>query len=161
MPVKKWREEVMSLLLSTGFNRVPALRRSNRKEFLLATDFPQKADGKAVEKFLDEAGRAGWRTIIADGWIHLDRPAVYEGADAAPVQGSEAACCLSLLERQGTKTSQSDGSSERALLKALEEGPAAYERICGVLHTRWAESMRTKKGIPDIDKRFFGGKEIP
>ena len=50
-----------------------------------------------------------------------------------------------------------EGYDVKGILKALEEGPDAYENVCGKLHADWAAAMRKHTGIPDVDRRFFGG----
>ena len=156
--MKKWREEIYSMMHSAGYRRKPALRRSRNDQFLLATDFPMTADQTAVAEFIRQAEKAGWRAESVHGWIYLDRDTVFEAAEEMAIPGAEAACCLSLLERHAESRTPSGGSDERRLLKAMEEGPGAYENVCGKLHTEWAESLRKRIGIPDVDKRFFGGE---
>ena len=156
--MKKWREELLQLMAESGYDRTPALRRSRKTDFLFATDYPCAADSRCVERFLDSAGKNGWHAAIEKDWIYLDRQPGFEAADEPSAQTPEAACCLSLLQREREKT-PSDGSTERMILKALEEGPDTYEKTCAMLHARWAGMLRQKQLLPDMDKRFFGGTE--
>ena len=157
--MKKWRDELTEMMISSGCVRMPAIRRSNRDHYLFATDYPSKADQKAMYVFIDRAVDAGWHIETVRGWIHLDRKAVFEAAETVPEPGPEAFCCLSLLERHPDNRKQSDGSAERLLLKAMEEGRETYERTCEILHAEWAVLLRKMNGLPDIDHRFFGGEK--
>jgi len=156
--LKKWREELLQLMAESGYDRTPALRRSRKSDYLFATDYPCAAGSSCVAHFLNTAGKNGWHAAIEKDWIHLDREPVFEAADEPPAQTPEAVCCLSLLQREREK-SPSDGSAERMILKALEEGTDAYEKTCATLHARWAAMLRQKQPLPDVDKRFFGGIE--
>lgn len=155
--MKKWRTEITGLIRKACCRRPPALRRSLRNDALLTTDLPQTADEETVSRFIQDAQLAGWRTETENGWIHLDRNALFDASDYDFPFGPEAACCLSLLKRHAKDTALSDGAAERSLLKALEEGYTAYERLCGKLHAEWAAQLRSHQRIPDIDRRFFGG----
>ena len=158
--MRKWREELARIMNTAGFRRPPALRRSSRSDCLLATDLPQAADETSVRFFFCEAGKAGWRTVTEAGWIHLDRAAVFEAADTVPRGTPASACCLSMLRRNRFPT-VSDGTAERMILKALEEGTAAYDAVCRRLHADWAASLRNHTGIPAVDPRFFGEEQEP
>lgn len=157
--MKKWRNELINMMIHTGCTRTPVLRRSNKTQFLLATDFPLITDKNSMTAFMELAETNGWQTITDRGWIHLNRKAVFEAAEEIPDPGPEAACCLSLINRHPNEMVPSDGTAERLMLKAMEQGTEACERICCELHAEWAASLRKHKGIPDIDKRFFGGQE--
>ena len=153
----KWRNELTALMDISGFQRKPALRRSNLNEYLLATDYPMTADKQSVQSFIIAAEQAGWQTKEDRGWIHLNRAPQFEAAEQIPDPGPEAACCLSLLNRHPDGRTASDGCTERMLLKAMEEGSTACEHICRKLHCEWAVLLRSHSGLPDIDIRFLGG----
>ena len=156
--MKEWREEIAEMMDHAGCFRRPSLRRSNREEYLLSTDYPQAADPDAAQALIRAARSKGWKILQEDGWIYFDRPAVFEAADGAPHACPEADCCLSLLERHPDARVPSDGKAERMLLKAMEEGNEAFETVCKKLHGIMACSLRKKERIHDIDQRFFGGK---
>ena len=158
--MQKWRDELKRMMDQAGYRRVPVLRRSSGDCFLFATDFPQAAEEDAVTAFLDFADKAGWHTERENGWIFLERPPVFEAAENIPAAGTEAACCLSILKRYTGSVTRSDGSAERALLKAAEEGETAYENACSRIHTAWAAALRNHTGIPGVDSRFFGEEAI-
>ena len=146
-----WRKELNDLLSAADSRRPPALRRSLTEKYLYA---------ESVQSFLEAAESAGWSAAECRGWIELDRFAAEPPEGGLPdVSGPEAACCLSLLRRHRRDTAPSDGRSERMLIKAGEEGPDAYERICAALHASWAESLRNRRGIPAVSDIFFGGGE--
>ena len=155
--MEKWRDELRKMMRAAGFRRTPVLRRSKKEDFLFATDYPLASDASSVQAFITAAQKAGWRTETDSGWIQLDRKAEFEAADMPPAWNPEAGCCLSILERSAYEKIPSDGYAERLILKALEEGPDAYENVCGKLHADWAAAMREHTGIPDVDRRFFGG----
>lgn len=158
--MKKWRNELQVLLSGFSCKRIPALRRSKRKDYLFATDFPQAAsDILEVSVFLESAHESGWQTNMENGWIHLSRAPVFGGIDGKIHPGPEGSCCLSLLKRHPERKKHSDGYTERRLLKAQEEGDEAYERLCGCLHSEWSGLLRQHIPLPDIDHRFFGGDE--
>ncbi len=156
--LEKWRLEITALMDKAGCLRPPALRRSLRNDALFSTDLPQAADEESVSRFIHDARLAGWRTEKSNGWIHLDRDAMFDAAEKFPTFGPEALCCLSLLKRHAKDTAPSDGMTERSLLKASEEGYAAFECLCGKLHAQWAAQLRSHINLPDIDRRFFGGE---
>ena len=153
--MKKWRDDLIRLMKAAGYRRPPALRRSSRNDCLLVTDFPQAAEDESVRRFVDMAGENGWHVTFEAGWIHLDRTAVFEAADSAPAGTFQSGCCLSLLRRNRVPV-VSDGTAERMILKALEEGSISYNAVCARLHSEWAAALRNHTGIPDVDPRFFG-----
>ncbi len=156
--MNKLRREIQEMLRNVPCWRPAALRRSQREEFLYATDLPGAADTKAVELFLQTAAANGWRTETAAGWIQLDRECSEPPDGGEPGQtGPEAHCCASLLRRHpGSGRSERE---RRMLIKAGEEGPEAYEKVCAQLHREWAEAMRKGEPLPDISLRFFEGGE--
>ena len=157
--MKKWREELMQLMGESGYRRLPALRRSSKEMWLFATDYPQAADNQSVQRLLDMLREVGWKAELDAGWVFIDRFPVYEASEEQPFRTPEACCCLSLIKRNLNKM-PSDGSIERKILKALEEGKDAYDRICTDVHAQWAALLRQHKDLPDIDQRFFGGEEL-
>ena len=153
--MKKWRAELTDMMVLSGYRREPALRRSKKEQFLFATDYPLTADEKAVLRFIGYAHDAGWHTETDQGWIYLSRKPEMNGEEGMPAFGPESACCLSLLKRHTGGRIPSDGSAERMLLKAAEEGADAYENACERLHAAWAGLLRKSGTIPDVDERFF------
>ena len=157
--MNKLREEIQALFSGTECTRPAAVRRSLLEGFLYATDLPQAADAEAVSAFRREAEKAGWRTEEASGWIQLDR---VSGASPADVYrgpyGTEAQCCAGILRRHpGTRK---NGDREmRMLLKAGDEGPEAYERVCRILHREWAAALRKKEALPDLPEEYFRRSE--
>ena len=146
------------MMSSAGYRRRPALRRSSRDDYLFATDFPQAADDQAVLSFLETARRNGWLADLSGGWIELSRSMDFRDAIDAPVfHHPEADCCLSLLIRHQEKMKPSDGCTEKAIAKSMEEGYSAYADACEKIHALWAESLRVGNSIPDVDIRYFGG----
>ena len=159
--MKKWREELFLMMSSAGYRRRPALRRSIRDDYLLATDFPQAADEQSVLSFLETARGNGWQADLSDGWIELSRTMDFNDAIDTPVfRHPEADCCLSLLIRHQEKKESSDGRTEKTIAKAMEEGYSAYADACENIHALWAESLRISSSIPDVDIRYFGGESI-
>ena len=153
--MEKWRKEITDMMISSGYRRTPALRRSDKEQFLFATDYPLAADDQDVLRFIGYAHEAGWQTETDHGWIYLSRKPELNEGDGLPAPGPESACCLSLLKRHAGDRILSDGSAERMLLKAAEEGADAYENACERLHYTWAGMLRESGTIPDIDERFF------
>ena len=49
------------------------------------------------------------------------------------------------------------GAEAYALIKAGEEGAAAYEQCCGKLHGMLAERLRQGTAFPGLSPRYFGG----
>ena len=150
-----WREDLLRIMETAGYRRFPSLRRSNREDSLFATDYPQAAEEPSVRLFICKAKNAGWHIVSDNGWLHLDRTAVIEAADFPPIQTDQSACCLSMLYRNRFPI-LSDGTAERMILKALEEGTEAYNTACKKLHSAWAVSLRNHTGIPAVDPEFFG-----
>ena len=155
------RRELHALLLTVQTGRPPAVRRSRREEWLYATDLPQTADPSATACFAEAARKAGWRVCAEAEWLLLDK---YTSVPPTPwisdETGPEARCCLSLLRRHTDRLTPSDGTAERALIKAAEAGPGKFGEACRKIHEQWAERMRRGQSIPDIHPDFFrGGKE--
>ena len=156
--MNKLRLEVQALLSRTETVRPAALRRSLREDCLYATDLPQVTDAESTAAFRRAAEEAGWLTAEENGWIQLDRIPAAPPEDGFPdFPGPEARCCESLLRRHA-ETEKRDGNREkRMLLKAREEGPEAYDKCCGKLHREWAENLRKREALPEIDLKYFTG----
>ncbi len=157
-----WRKELRTMLDRLATARPAVLRRSREEDFLYATDLPQIATEAQILAFGREAESCGWRWIAENGWIQLSHPAEMppEGWFEGPF-GPEAACCASLLERHGADGNRTaETETQRAaiaLIKAGEEGPAAYEQTCQELHRKLAERLRNGESLPAPDLRFFRG----
>lgn len=134
--------------------RPAVLRRSLKKDSLYATDIPVLLQEEQLKQWLGMAASHGWIWRQEGNWILLDRriPDEFTGRYNGPF-GNEASCCASLLER-GRATAES-ADERRSLIKAGEEGPAAFEKTCGGLHTEWAERLRKNEPLPDIPSRWF------
>ena len=48
------------------------------------------------------------------------------------------------------------GAAAYLLIKAGEEGEAAYEQCCGKMHGLLAERLRQGTAFPDLSPRYFG-----
>lgn len=153
-----WRTELTQLLRETPCERPAALRRSLETEWLYATDLPAATDAAGLRTFRTEAEKRGWQLEERRGWL-LIRPVVpcMPGNGYAGPFGPEARCCLSLLRRHPNpeRTGEAAEPAALRLIKAGEEGPAAYEETCGALHREWAERLRTGKRIPALPEAFF------
>lgn len=150
------RAELAKIISETETCRSPALRRSDRTEWLYATDLPKTADCRETTDFIRKAETAGWRVKQENGWIYLDRISYEKVPEIVPaVTGSERACLRSLILRHEKEKIPSDGEAERMLIKAGETGPDAYESACRKLHLKWAERLRNHRGIPAIDREWF------
>ena len=159
--MNKLRLEVQALLSGTETVRPAVLRRSLREDYLYATDLPQITDAETAAAFRRAAGDAGWRTAEENGWIQLDRiPETLPEDGFRGIPGPEARCCESLLRRHAEMRKRNGDREKRMLLKAREEGPEAYEKCCGKLHREWAEILRKREALPEIDLKYFtGGSE--
>ena len=160
MKMNALRKELNSLIVQEDSGRKPAIRRSLSEEWIYATDFPACATGGQLEAVRRKLEGAGWESLVKDGWMLLrkaiDEPP--EGWFDGPF-GPEAECCRSLLSRHTEGRQERDRRIEYALIRAGEEGPAAYEITCRRLHKEWAERLRRKQKLPDINPLFFeGGK---
>ena len=158
------------MLASLSWQRKPVLRRSLRDAWLYCTDLPMCAEEDAVAEFRRRADARGWCTERDGNWIQLTREiAAPPGGFFDGPFGEEAACCASLLRRQGRagpRDAQPDARADGQLIlirlcKAGEEGPEAYERVCAAIHREWAERLRNRQGLPDADLGFFGATEPP
>ena len=154
-----YRRELRTALDALQVTRPAVLRRSLRADYLYSTDLPQAADRDVVRRFSDAVRCIGWRTETDEAWIHMDPADIRkwpDSEDKMPVC-MESTCCLSILRRHSPRLSASDGSTERQLIKAAEEGRESYEKTCRRIHGEWAAAMREHRRIPDVDPRFLGG----
>ena len=154
-----WRKELNGLLAAGHTARPAALRRSLREDFLYATDLPA-VDEAAAGHFARAAEEAGWIVERDGNWLQLDsrEGGIPEGMPAGAA-GPEARCCASLLKRQAGRTGETDRRTERRLVKASEEGPAAWEKVCEELHGEWAERLRKHEPLPGLPADIFSGGE--
>ncbi len=155
-----WRVQLRLLLDRQVAVRPPALRRSPLPDYLYATDLPGLCSPSALAACCQEAESLGWAWHVERGWLHLRRPAIAppEGGFCGPF-GPEAACCAQLLSRHAGKGGMLPSRWEEAafaLIKAGEEGPAAYERVCRALHQSFAECLRRGESLPPLSLSFFG-----
>ena len=154
------RKELNNLLVQEGDGRKPAIRRSMSDEWIYATDFPAYAAEEQLKTVRKRLEDAGWENHAEDGWLQLrktvDKPP--EGWFDGPF-GPEAECCRSLLNRHPERRQERDLRIVYALIRAGEEGAAAYETACRRLHHDWAERLRRRQELPDISPLYFeGGK---
>lgn len=154
------RREILEMLFDTDSIRPAAVRRSFLEDYLYATDLPLTASEETIDNFRRKAEKNGWRTMQSNGWIQMDRiPETVPSGVFPDYTGPEALCCLSILRRHTGKRRNGD-REKRMLLKAADESPEAYEKICRVLHREWAAAMRDNANMPDIpDEYFTGGKK--
>lgn len=147
------RRELARLLAETGTKRPPALRRSLREAYLYATDLPQAAGAEEKDAFLRRAKAAGWTALEENGWIQMDK--CPEGPpETGGEAGPEALRCASLLRRH-PEARQDSRREKRILIKTAEEGKAAREEACAALHREWAERLRKREGLPDLEEKWF------
>lgn len=156
MRINALRKELASLFSLTQPKRTPSLRRSGRSEWLYATDILMLISAAEREQVLAGLTDAGWEYTQENGWILLRKNAPeppdgwYTGSF-----GPEAACCASLLDRHAEGRTADAGETQRALIKAGEEGGAAYEAACRALHREWADRLRRKDPLPFVSRRYF------
>ena len=162
--MNEFRRTLRLALDQLGGVRPAALRRSRTEDSLYATDLPQLTDEATWRQFLSGLEKKGWQGRTAQGWLLLGFPAQEppEGGFAGPF-GPEAACCLSLLDRHDADRVPEEPDEETVnlryrLIKAGEEGPEAYERLCGAIHGEWAARLRQHRALPLISRTFFGGQ---
>ncbi|MBQ9252888.1 MAG: hypothetical protein IJ188_09665 [Clostridia bacterium] len=141
--VNPWRRELNLLLSSLPARRKPALRRSLRPDFLFAVDLPACVEAPVCEQFLLAAAAAGWQGTEIQGWINLCRGdgALPEGLFPPDMIG-EAGCLRSLMDRHTFL--RPTEVQWIAMIKAREEGPAAWEQACRLIHQDWARRLREK-----------------
>ena len=151
------RKELMTIITDRNPERLPALRRSRKNEWLYATDIPELLTEEGKDRLAEALKESGWEYTEDGGWLLLRKPAEeppegwYRGAF-----GTEAACCRSLLKRHPGKPGKPAEAAQRALIKAGEEGETAYEEACRILHRKWAESLRKRDSLPALSVKYFG-----
>ena len=154
-----WRKELQEMLKEMQLWRPPALRRSGAEDSLYATDLPSLAKEAALHAFCARLTEKGWQCREERGWLHLRRPAAHPPEDwfSGPF-GPEAGCCASLLRRHAETSADPEGGDRAAfaLIKAGEEGPDPYERVCRRLHGEWAAALRRGEALPKLSLRYFG-----
>lgn len=160
MKINALREELNSLFAPENSRRKPAVRRSLRAEWIYAADLPEIITGEQLEIACRKLQEAGWETFAEGSWLQL-RKGVKEPPEGWLdwMTGPEAECCRSLLKRHPEHQQENDQRIEYALIKAGEEGPKAYESVCRSLHHDWAERLRKKQKLPDVNIMFFKGGE--
>ncbi|MBQ9210214.1 MAG: hypothetical protein IJ153_00800 [Clostridia bacterium] len=141
--VNPWRRELNLLLSSLPVRRKSALRRSLQPDFLFAVDLPACAEAPVCQQFLLAAAAVGWQGAESQGWINLRREdgALPEGLFPLDLAG-EAGCLHSLMDRH-PELRPTEGQWI-AIIKAREEGPAAWEQACRLIHQDWARRLREK-----------------
>ncbi len=156
--MNSWRRDMRELLDGAETARPAALRRSLSADYLYATDLPGLLSREELRSFRQRAEALGWNTAEEKGWLQMKKRAEKppEGWFEGPF-GPEAACCRSLAERHGGGA-EYDEEGVLALIKAGEEGPEAYEQVCGRIHRRWAERLRKKEELPGMAPAWFGRK---
>ena len=143
-----FRKELIKLMAAQKTDRIPALRRSRKTEWIYATDIPLLLSDKATDQLKKTLQDSGWEYSEENGWLQLRKSAAEppEGWFCGPF-GQEAACCRSIL----------DETAQRELIKAGEAGEESYEEVCGELHRKWAECLRKGEPIPALSLKYFIG----
>ena len=152
------RKQIQEELEKTTAFRKPSLRRCGDDRWLYETDLPRKAEDSETRSFVCRISVAGWHVKAEENRLLLDRESAYPPRDFyADSFGPEAARCLSILRRHDARNRGNDASQAvRQLIKAGEQGYAAYEQVCRTLHREWASDLREGKGVPDVQLSFFG-----
>ena len=140
------RRGMQTLLAAVPVRRKPALRRSDAPEALLATDLPLAAEDAAVADFTALAEKAGWTVMRRGDWLLLDHPVDAPDCPVPAELPGEAGCCLSLLVRHGGDDAPAEDI--RTLVKALDAGGNALERLCAAWHRDWAARLRRHEPLP-------------
>ena len=158
MRINALRRELTETIGKACAQRPPALRRSREEEWLYATDLPGLCPEEQLEHTVRKLTEKGWESRPEGGWLLLRKlcpvpPEDWYGGSFGP----EAACCLSLLRRHPERMTAPAGAEAYALIKAGEEGAAAYEQCCGKLHGMLAERLRQGTAFPGLSPRYFGG----
>lgn len=155
MGMNALRREVVLLLSLPGDRRSPALRRCREADWLYTSDYPTFL--QAPEEINQRLQSAGWAISPGpNGWILLRKQIIEPPKDwfEGPF-GAEASCCHTLLLRHPERIQEPESQTAFHLIKAGEEGPAAYERTCRLLHQDWAVRLRMGRPLPEISLRFF------
>ena len=160
MRINALRKELKASLTVLPLRRAPVIRRSFHEDWLYATDLPVLCPAREREAVLQTLSCAGWEYKQEGDWIQLRKPSEQppEGWYGGPF-GTEAACCLSLLERHATKTDGTAEAVQRILIKAAEEGDKAYNSACAEIHRNWAERLRKKEPLPAVHRCYFSRRE--
>ena len=158
MRINALRQELSETIGKAAAKRPPALRRSLEEDWLYATDLPGLCPEAELEKTVRELTENGWESRRDGGWLQLRKPCPVppEGWYGERF-GPEAACCLTLLQRHPERLTAPAGAAAYLLIKAGEEGAAAYEQCCEKLHGMLAERLRQGTAFPDLSPRYFGG----
>ena len=157
MRMNALRTELNRIVSDVPATRRAAIRRSLEEEWLYATDLPVLCSGEQLEVLQNRLCEAGWESRIINGWMQTRKASQEppEGWFCGPF-GPEAACCLSILERQESCDSTIPYREETILIRAGEEGAEAYAAACAMLHREGAEKLRMGKPLPSISTRYFG-----
>ena len=157
MRMNALRTELNSIISDVPVTRRAAIRRSLEEEWLYATDLPVLCSMEKLEEVQTGLSEAGWEHMIVNGWLQTRKASQEppEGWFRGPF-GTEAACCLSLLQRNVSCSNVIPYREETILIRAGEEGAEAYEAACAMLHREWAEKLRMGKPLPSISTRYFG-----
>ena len=159
-PAAAWRsplrQELLDLFSALSLRRAPALRRSSRADWLFATDLPSCAAPEDCSAFLCLSEEKGWQAQTESGWMELRKPGILLPAEwfAEPADG-EAACLGSLCARHPEREEAPEAVFR--LIKAREEGPAAWEEACRALHGECARRLRLHLPLP----RLFPEASLP
>lgn len=158
MKINALRRELTEMLNGTAVRRQPALRRSLDENWLYATDLPSVCTGEALQDTLLRLSEKGWESVIDGGWLQLRKDCQDPPEDwfEGPF-GTEAGCCLSILDRHPGRRTGPSGQITCRLIKAGEEGAGTYEQACRELHRILSGRLRGKKELPDISPRYLGG----
>lgn len=153
-----FRKELTELMATQKTDRLPALRRSRKTEWIYATDILLLITDEAKDRLQKTLQDKGWEYLEENGWLQLRKTAAEPPEDwfRGPF-GREAACCRSILERHPGKTGSADETAQRELIKAGEAGEGAYEEVCAELHRKWAECLRKGEPIPALSLKYFIG----
>ena len=160
MRMNALRKELQELMKIPQTERQPVLRRSMPEAWLYATDLPVVCNRDNMTLFLESIRKAGWEYAEEKGWILMRKP-----ADKPPEDwydgpfGTEAGCCLSLLERHERQAAGEPETVQRLLIKAAEEGGKKYEAACAAIHRNWAERLRRGEPLPKIDQAYFTARK--
>ncbi len=159
MGMNALRRELVLLLSLPGDRRSPALRRCREEDWLYTSDYPTFL--QAPEEINQRLQSAGWTISPGlNGWILLRKQIIEPPEDwfAGPF-GTEASCCRTLLLYHPERVQEPENQTAFRLIKAGEEGLAAYERACRRLHQDWAVRLRIGRPLPEISLRFFTKEE--
>ncbi len=128
--------------------RPPVIRRSEERDWMLATDLPGLASEESLKVFCECVSARGWRTQRRGDWLLLDNPGALTGAAKPAVKAmeGEAGALVSLLERH--PNGEPDDILLRLIAKRAEEGETALENLCRSLHRDFARRLRDGEALP-------------